>query len=67
MRAVLKDIQSGKFTENWVKEYKAGLPNYNRLLEEGEKHQIEETGSHLRSLMPWVAKKNIKGVQAAYN
>ena len=67
MRAVLKDIQSGKFTENWVKEYKAGLPNYNRLLEEGEKHQIEETGSHLRTLMPWVAKKNIKGVQAAYN
>jgi ketol-acid reductoisomerase len=48
----------------WVKEYKGGLKNYNALLKKGEKHQIEKTGAYLRSMMPWMTKKNIKGVQA---
>jgi ketol-acid reductoisomerase len=42
------------------------LPNYQRLLKEGEKHSIEKTGERLRGLMPWIPKKNIKGAQAAY-
>lgn len=67
MKAILKEIQSGKFTKEWVKEYEGGLKNYNQLLNEGAKHPIEKTGARLRSLMPWVAKRNIKGVQAAYN
>ncbi len=67
MKAILKEIQSGKFTKEWVKEYEGGLKNYNKLLNEGAKHQIEKTGQRLRSLMPWVAKRNIKGAQAAYN
>src|SRR4051794_34819514 len=66
MQAVLKDIQSGKFAKGWVKEYESGYPQYNKLLKEGEKHPIEKTGSRLRSLMPWIAKKNLKGAQAAY-
>jgi ketol-acid reductoisomerase len=67
MKQILKEIQTGKFTKEWVAEYKGGLKNYNKLLKEGDKHQIEKTGKRLRSLMPWVSKKNIKGVQAAYN
>jgi ketol-acid reductoisomerase len=35
MREILKEIQTGKFTAQWVKEYKGGLENYNKLLEEG--------------------------------
>ncbi len=66
MKKILQEIQSGKFTKEWVAEYKKGLPNYKKLLAAGEKHEIEKTGQRLRSLMPWVAKKNIKGVQAAY-
>jgi ketol-acid reductoisomerase len=66
MRKILKEIQTGKFTKEWVKEYKGGLKNYQRLLKAGEKHPIEKTGTYLRSMMPWMAKKNIKGVQAAY-
>jgi ketol-acid reductoisomerase len=66
MKSILKEIQSGKFAREWVKEYQAGLPKYNKLLEDGEKHPIEVTGRHLRSLMPWIPKKNIKGAQAAY-
>ncbi len=66
MKQILKEIQTGKFTKEWVKEYKGGLKNYNKLLKEGEEHLIEKTGERLRSLMPWVPKRNIKGAQAAY-
>ena len=67
MKSILKEIQSGKFAREWVKEYQAGLPKYNQLLEDGEKHPIEITGQRLRSLMPWIPKKNIKGAQASYS
>jgi ketol-acid reductoisomerase len=65
MREILKEIQSGKFTAQWVKEYKGGLKNYNKLLKKGENHPIEKTGQRLRSLMPWVQKKNIRGADAS--
>ena len=51
----------------WVKEYQDGLPNYKQYIKDGQNHQIEKTGQRLRSLMPWVKKRNIKGAQAAYN
>jgi ketol-acid reductoisomerase len=66
MGQILKEIQTGKFAKQWVAEYEAGLPNYKALLKAGEKHNIEKVGGRLRGLMPWVSKKNIKGVQAAY-
>jgi ketol-acid reductoisomerase len=66
MKQVLKDIQSGKFTKNWVAEYKGGLKNYNKLLKADENHSIEKTGQRLRALMPWIPKKSTKGVQAAF-
>ena len=66
MKKILKEIQTGKFVKEWVKEYKGGLKNYNKLLKAGEKHQIEKTGAYLRGMMPWMKKKNIKGVAAAY-
>ncbi len=67
MKAILNDIQSGKFTRNWVKEYKAGCPKYRQFQKESAAHPIEKTGQRLRSLMPWVKKRNLKGSQAAYN
>ncbi len=66
MRRILKEIQSGKFTREWVAEYKGGLKNYNKLLKAGQDHLIEKTGERLRSMMPWMTKKNIKGPAAAY-
>src|SRR5690606_688744 len=53
MKAALKDIQSGKFARDWVKEYETGYKRYNALLNAGEKHPIEKTGARLRGLMPW--------------
>jgi ketol-acid reductoisomerase len=66
MKKILQEIPTGKFTRQWVREYKGGLKNYKKLLQRGEKHPIEKTGLRLRSMMPWMTKKNIKGVQASY-
>jgi ketol-acid reductoisomerase len=66
MKQILNKIQNGEFAKGWIREYKNGLPTYQALLEQGKNHPIEEVGVRLRSLMPWVQKKNIKGAQAAY-
>jgi ketol-acid reductoisomerase len=66
MKAALKDIQSGKFARGWVQEYQSGFKRYQALLKKGEKHPIEKVGARLRSLMPWMKKHSVKGVQAAY-
>jgi len=66
MKAALKDIQSGKFAREWVREYKGGYKRYHALLKKGENHPIEKTGERLRALMPWMQKRRIKGAQAAY-
>jgi ketol-acid reductoisomerase len=66
MQRALKEIQSGKFAKGWIAEYGQGLPTYKKLLKAGEAHPVEKVGHRLRSLMPWIQKKNIKGAQAAY-
>jgi ketol-acid reductoisomerase len=66
MKAALKDIQTGKFAKEWVKEYETGYKKYNALLKKGENHPIEKTGAKLRALMPWMQKRTIKGAQASY-
>ena len=66
MKAALADIQSGKFAREWVKEYQSGYPRYNALLKADVDHPIEKVGAKLRAMMPWMQKRSIKGVQAAY-
>jgi ketol-acid reductoisomerase len=66
MEKALKEIQNGKFAKGWVQEYQTGYKNYQALLKKGEKHSIEKVGIRLRSLMPWMKKHSVKGVQAAY-
>ena len=66
MKAVLKDVQSGKFAREWIAEDRKGRKKYNTLLKKGEKHGIEKTGERLRGLMPWIKKRNLKGAQASY-
>ncbi len=67
MKEALKDIQSGKFAKEWIRETKTGYKNFNKLLKAGEKHPIEKTGARLRGLMPWIKKRDIKGQQASYS
>jgi ketol-acid reductoisomerase len=66
MKAALKDVQNGKFAKGWIREYQTGYKKYHSLLKRGEQHSIEKVGERLRSLMPWMQKRSVKGVQAAY-
>jgi ketol-acid reductoisomerase len=66
MKAALKDIQSGKFAKGWIAEYQSGYKRYHALLKKGQQHPVEHVGARLRSLMPWMKKHSVKGVQAAY-
>jgi len=66
MGKALKEIQTGKFAREWVKEYEGGYKTYNKLLKDGAKHNIEKVGSRLRGMMPWMQQRSVKGVQAAY-
>ncbi|MEW6252290.1 MAG: ketol-acid reductoisomerase [Planctomycetota bacterium] len=54
MRAVLDDVRSGRFAEEWMAEYAAGSANLRRLLEQDAAHPIEDVGRRLRALMPWL-------------
>jgi ketol-acid reductoisomerase len=56
MKEVLADIQSGKFVEDFMAEVKSGNKKFNQLRDEAKKHQIEEVGEKLRTMMPWIGK-----------
>ncbi len=56
MKKILKEIKSGKFAKEWIKENENGRPNFNRLLKEGDDHKIEQVGKQLREMMPWMKK-----------
>src|SRR5947209_16929579 len=38
MKQVLSDIQSGKFADEWVTEFRCGMPHFNELRKEAENH-----------------------------
>jgi ketol-acid reductoisomerase len=56
MKKMLKQIKSGKFAREWIKENEIGRPNFNKLLQDGDNHPIEEVGRKLREMMPWMRK-----------
>ncbi|MHB8382415.1 MAG: ketol-acid reductoisomerase [Candidatus Binataceae bacterium] len=55
MKQILADIQSGKFANEWIADYRAGLPRFRELRKEAEHHPVEEVGRKLRAFMPWLA------------
>jgi ketol-acid reductoisomerase len=59
MKAVLKDIQTGKFTSDWMQEYRAGAARFKGIRRVNDEHQIEAVGSKLRAMMPWIAKNKL--------
>ena len=57
MRKVLKEVQSGKFARQWIRENAQGRANYQRMLSEDVDRQIEKVGAALRARMPWLQEK----------
>ena len=55
MKDVLNDIQSGRFTSQWMTECAAGQPSFKAMRRSAAEHEIEEVGAKLRDMMPWIA------------
>ena len=58
MKAVLADIQSGKFAEDFVNDYKAGRPKLEAYRKKAADLEIEKVGSELRKAMPFVGQND---------
>ncbi|MBL1420215.1 MAG: ketol-acid reductoisomerase [Alphaproteobacteria bacterium] len=56
MKRVLEDIQSGKFTRDWMLENKVAQTSFKATRARLAAHPIEEVGRNLREMMPWIAK-----------
>src|SRR5918993_241431 len=55
MRALLAEIQSGVFANEWMRENRNGKERFRRLERSTNEHQIERVGKGLREMMPWLA------------
>jgi ketol-acid reductoisomerase len=53
MRRILREIRSGKFAREFIREMQTGGKRYRRLLRQIEKHPIEQIGRRLRALTDW--------------
>jgi len=57
MKRVLTDIQSGKFTRDWMLENKVNQTSFKATRAKNATHPIEEVGERLRGMMPWIKAK----------
>ena len=59
MKELLNDIQSGKFTKDWMKENENGQKNFLQMRKDLADHPIEKVGEKLRGMMPWISDNKI--------
>ncbi len=55
MKAVLTDIQNGKFVRDFMQENAVGQPHFKATRRLNDEHQIEQIGEKLRDMMPWIS------------
>jgi ketol-acid reductoisomerase len=56
MKRVLEDIQSGRFTRDWMLENKVNQASFKATRRRNAEHAIERVGERLRAMMPWISK-----------
>jgi ketol-acid reductoisomerase len=56
MKRVLADIQGGRFVKNFVLDNRAGQPELKAARKQAAAHPIEQVGTQLRAMMPWIGK-----------
>ena len=59
MKRVLEDIQSGRFTRDWMLENRVNQTSFKAVRARNNAHQIEEVGARLRAMMPWIGKNKL--------
>ena len=57
MRRILDDIQSGRFTREWMLENRVNQTSFKATRRRNDAHPIEEVGEKLRAMMPWISEK----------
>jgi ketol-acid reductoisomerase len=65
MKALLTEIQNGKFAEKWIAENRDGQPDFRARRQRERNHQIERVGEELRSMMPFLKPVTSLGDQPA--
>ena len=61
MKRVLADIQSGKFTRDWMLENKVNQTSFKATRAKLAEHPIEQVGEKLREMMPWIKAQGAGG------
>ena len=56
MKRVLEDIQSGRFTRDWILENRVNQASFRATRRRNAEHPIERVGERLRGMMPWISK-----------
>ena len=57
MKRVLTDIQSGRFTRDWMLENRVNQTSFKAMRAKMQEDPIEQVGAKLRAMMPWIAER----------
>ena len=59
MKRILGEIQSGRFTREWMLENRVGQTSFKAIRRREGEHGIEEVGTRLRGMMPWITENRL--------
>ncbi len=59
MKECLDNIQNGSYAKQFILEGKTNYPEMTARRRLNERHQIEQVGSELRKMMPWISKNKL--------
>ena len=57
MKRILGDIQSGRFTRDWMLENRVNQTSFKAMRQKCAEHPIEQVGAKLREMMPWIKQR----------
>src|SRR5471030_794849 len=57
MKRILADIQSGRFTRDWMLENKVNQTSFKATRAKLAEHPAEQIGAKLREMMPWIKQR----------
>jgi ketol-acid reductoisomerase len=60
MKKLLAEIQDGSFAKKWIKENEDGRPWFNKTRASEQSQLVEDVGSRLRALMPFIRPVTIR-------
>ena len=59
MKNILTEIQNGKYAKEFMDEFRAGSPNFQKMRKKSQEHLIEKIGSEIRNSFSWNKDKNL--------